>query len=161
MAVVGDGQSAAMALKQGDTEIPLQFLDGVGHRRLADRETVCSAGNGALLRRRDEILELPEGEGHGALKHWQPGRSIAIEATMSSRAHTQAAQERQVRRLCRPYNLSLLIAQKRNPKIDAHGGYMLRDEDFKIVFGNEKYDFSATLEECEEFLLEQNRINRI
>jgi hypothetical protein len=80
---------------------------------------------------------------------------------MSSRAHTQAAQERQVRRLCRPYNLSLLIAQKRNPKIDAHGGYMLRDEDFKIVFGNEKYDFSATLEECEEFLLEQNRINRI
>jgi hypothetical protein len=80
---------------------------------------------------------------------------------MSSRAHTQAAQERQVRRLCRPYNLSLLIAQKRNPKIDAHGGYMLRDEDFKIVFGNDKYDFSATLEEVEEFLLEQNRLNNI
>lgn len=80
---------------------------------------------------------------------------------MSSRAHTLAAQERQVRRLCRPYNLSLLIAQKRNPKIDAHGGYMLRDEDFKIVFGNEKYDFSATLEEVEAFLLEQNRINSI
>jgi hypothetical protein len=80
---------------------------------------------------------------------------------MSSRAHTQTAQERQVRRLCRPYNLSLLIAQKRNPKIDAHGGYMLRDEDFKIVFGNEKYEFSATLEEVEEFLLEQNRLNGI
>ena len=80
---------------------------------------------------------------------------------MSSWAHIQSARERQVRRLCRPYNLSLLIAQKRNPKIDAHGGYMLRDEDFKIVFGNEKYDFSATLEECEEFLLEQNRINGI
>ena len=80
---------------------------------------------------------------------------------MSSRAHTQTAQERQVRRLCRPYNLSLLIAQKRNPKIDAHGGYMLRDEDFKIVFGNDRYDFSATLEECEEFLLGQNRINGI
>ena len=80
---------------------------------------------------------------------------------MSSRAHTQTAQERQVRRLCRPYNLSLLIAQKRNPKIDAHGGYMLRDEDYKIVFGNERYDFCATLEECEEFLLEQNRLNGI
>jgi len=80
---------------------------------------------------------------------------------MSSRAHTQTAQERQVRRLCRPYNLSLLIAQKRNPKIDAHGGYMLRDEDFKIVFGNERYDFCATLEEVEEFLLEQNRLNGI
>ena len=80
---------------------------------------------------------------------------------MSSRAHTQTAQERQVRRLCRPYNLSLLIAQKRNPKIDAHGGYMLRDEDFKIVFGNERYDFCAILEEVEEFLLEQNRLNGI
>ena len=80
---------------------------------------------------------------------------------MSSRAHTQTAQERQVRRLCRPYNLSLLIAQKRNPKIDAHGGYMLRDEDFKIVFGNEKYDFSATLEECEAFLLAENERNGI
>jgi len=80
---------------------------------------------------------------------------------MSSRAHTQAARERQVRRLCRPYNLSLLIAQKRNPKIDEHGGYMLRDEDFKIVYGNEKYEFSATLEECEEFLLEQNRLNNL
>ncbi|RYE84435.1 MAG: hypothetical protein EOP19_11595 [Hyphomicrobiales bacterium] len=80
---------------------------------------------------------------------------------MSSRAHTQTAQERQVRRLCRPYNLSLLIAQKRNPKIDAHGGYMLRDEDFKVVFGNDRYDFSATLEEVEAFLLEQNRLNGI
>ena len=80
---------------------------------------------------------------------------------MSSRAHTQTAQERQVRRLCRPYNLSLLIAQKRNPKIDEHGGYMLRDEEFKIVFGNARYDFSATLEECEEFLLEQNRLNNL
>lgn len=80
---------------------------------------------------------------------------------MSSRSHTQTSQERQVRRLCRPYNLSLLIAQKRNAKIDEHGGYMLRDEDFKIVFGNARYDFSATLEECEEFLLEQNRLNGI
>lgn len=80
---------------------------------------------------------------------------------MSSRSHTQAAQERQVRRLCRPYNLSLLIAQKRNSKIEEHGGYMLRDEEFKIVYGNEKYEFSATLEECEEFLLEQNRLNKL
>ena len=80
---------------------------------------------------------------------------------MSSRAHTQPAQERQVRRLCRPYNLSLLIAQKRNPKIDEHGGYMLRDEDFKIVFGNEKYEFSATLEEVEAFLLAENERNGI
>ena len=80
---------------------------------------------------------------------------------MSSRANTLAAIERRVRRLGRPFGVSLLVAQKRNPKIDAHGGYMLRDEDFKIVFGNDRYDFSATLEECEEFLLEQNRLNGI
>lgn len=80
---------------------------------------------------------------------------------MSSRAHTEAARERQVRRLCKPYNLSLLIAQKRSPKIDAHGGYMLRDEDFKIVFGNARYDFSATLEEVEAFLLAENERNNI
>lgn len=74
---------------------------------------------------------------------------------MSSRAHTQTAIERRVRRLGRPFGVSLLVAQKRNPKIDAHGGYMLRDDDtFEIVFGNKGYEFSATLEEVEEFLME-------
>ena len=47
----------------------------------------------------------------------------------------------------------MLIAQKRNPKIDAHGGYMLRDDEtFEIVFGNKLYQFSADLEEIEAFL---------
>ena len=74
---------------------------------------------------------------------------------MSSRAHTQTAMERRVRRLGRPFNVSLLVAQKRNPKIDAHGGYMLRDDDtFEIVFGNAGYDFSASLDEVEAFLNE-------
>ncbi len=74
---------------------------------------------------------------------------------MSSRAHTLAAMERRVRRLGRPFGVSLLIAQKRNPKIEAHGGYMLRDDDtFEIVFGNKGYEFSASLEEVEEFLTE-------
>lgn len=74
---------------------------------------------------------------------------------MSSRAHTLAAMERRVRRMGRPFGVSLLVAQKRNPKIDAHGGYMLRDdESFAIVFGNEGYEFSATLEEVEAFLEE-------
>ena len=74
---------------------------------------------------------------------------------MSSRAHTLAATERRVRRMGRPFGVSLLVAQKRTPKIDAHGGYMLRDDDtFEIVFGNKDYEFSATLEEVEEFLLE-------
>lgn len=76
---------------------------------------------------------------------------------MSSRAHTQTAIERRVRRLARPFGVSLLIAQKRNAKIDAHGGYMLRDDDtFEIVFGNKSYEFSASLEEVEAFLLESH-----
>lgn len=74
---------------------------------------------------------------------------------MTSRAHTQTAIERRVRRLGRPFGVSLLVAQKRNAKIDAHGGYMLRDDDtFEIVFGNKGYEFSASLEEVEEFLME-------
>jgi hypothetical protein len=74
---------------------------------------------------------------------------------MSSRAHTLVAMERRVRRLGRPFGVSLLVAQKRNPKIEAHGGYMLRDDDtFEIVFGNKGYEFSASLEEVEEFLTE-------
>ena len=74
---------------------------------------------------------------------------------MTSRANTLAAMERRVRRLGRPFGVSLLVAQKRNPKIEAHGGYMLRDDEtFQIVFGNKGYEFSASLEEVEEFLNE-------
>ena len=80
---------------------------------------------------------------------------------MSSRAHTLAATERRVRRIGRPFGVSLLIAEKRNPKIEAHGGYMLRDDDsFEIVFGNKGYEFSASLEEIEEFLLESRTAMR-
>ena len=72
---------------------------------------------------------------------------------MSSRAHTNVAVERRIRRLAQRRGLSLLIAQKRNSKIDAHGGYMLRsDETFEIVFGNKGYEFSADLDEIEAFL---------
>ncbi len=72
---------------------------------------------------------------------------------MSSRAHTNTAVERRIRRLAQRRGWSMLIAQKRNPKIDAHGGYMLRDDTtFEIVFGNKSYEFSASLEEIEAFL---------
>jgi hypothetical protein len=75
---------------------------------------------------------------------------------MSSRGGTKTAMERQVRRLAQRQGLSLLIAQKRNARIDAHGGYMLRDdESFAIVFGNRSYEFSASLEEIEAFLAER------
>lgn len=72
---------------------------------------------------------------------------------MSSRAHTNTAVERRLRRLAQRRGWSMLIAQKRNAKIDAHGGYMLRsDETFEIVYGNKSYEFSASLEEIEAFL---------
>jgi hypothetical protein len=72
---------------------------------------------------------------------------------MSSRAHTRTAVERRLRRLAQRRGWSLLIAQKRNAKIDAHGGYMLRDDEtMKIVFGDRSYDFSASIEDIEAFL---------
>lgn len=72
---------------------------------------------------------------------------------MSSRAASLVATERRIRRLAQRQGLSLLAAQRRNPKIDAHGGYMLRrDEDLVIVFGNARYDFSADLDEVEAWL---------
>jgi hypothetical protein len=73
------------------------------------------------------------------------------------RANTTAALERRVRRLARRRGLSLLIAQKRNAQITAHGGYMLRaDADLKVVFGNAGYDYSADLDEIEAWLLAAN-----
>ena len=72
---------------------------------------------------------------------------------MGSRANSQAAVERRIRRVAQRRGLSLLIAQKRNPKIDAHGGYMLREDGtFRIVFGNLQYEFCASLEEIEAWL---------
>ena len=72
---------------------------------------------------------------------------------MGRGANKLIAVERRVRRLAQRRGLSLLVAQKRNAKIDAHGGYMLRDDETNaIVFGNVSYDFSADLDEIEAFL---------
>lgn len=76
---------------------------------------------------------------------------------MSSRAHTDAAVERRVRRLAQRRGLSLLFAKKRNAKIDAHGGFMLRDDGTgAIAFGNKSYEYSATIEEIEAFLTQDS-----
>ena len=72
---------------------------------------------------------------------------------MSSRAHSVTALERRVRRLAQRRGLSLLIARKRNPQIDAHGGYLLRDDETgAVAFGDKDYEYSATLDEIEAFL---------
>jgi hypothetical protein len=64
--------------------------------------------------------------------------------------------ERRVKRLGRRYGVSLMKCQRPLGKVAQHGGYMLRDDDTrKIVFGDSGYEFSATLEEIEDFLLAQ------
>ena len=76
---------------------------------------------------------------------------------MSSRANSTTAIERRIRRVAQRRGLSLLVAQKRNPRIDAHGGYMLRDDETGgIVYGNAVYEFSADLDEIEQFLEAQD-----
>jgi hypothetical protein len=75
-----------------------------------------------------------------------------------SRANLQVSVERRVRRLAQRRGLSLLIAHKRNAKIDAHGGYMLRDDESgAIVFGNRSYEYSADLDEIEAWLMAEEQ----
>jgi hypothetical protein len=58
-----------------------------------------------------------------------------------------------VKRVAARYGVSLMKCQKPIGKVLQHGGYMLRDDDTrKIVFGDKSYEFSATLDEIEEFL---------
>ena len=72
-----------------------------------------------------------------------------------SRLETKSL-ERRVKRIGRRYGVTLVICPKPFGKVLEHGGYMLRDEETRqIVFGNTGYEFSATLEEVEEFLLAQ------
>ena len=67
-----------------------------------------------------------------------------------------SGQERRVRRLGRKYGVSLMKCEKPFGKVLQHGGYMLRDDDTrKVVFGQKGYEYSATLDEVEDFLLAQ------
>ncbi len=66
--------------------------------------------------------------------------------------------ERRVKRLGRRYGVSLMKCHRPFGKVLQHGGYMLRDDDTrKIVFGDNGYEFSATLQEVEDFLLAQSK----
>lgn len=72
---------------------------------------------------------------------------------MSSRRNSLAAQERLVKRLLGRHNLDLLKPAKPTPKILEHGGYKVRDAATgKIVFGEAKYEFSASLEDVEAWI---------
>lgn len=70
-----------------------------------------------------------------------------------SRKNSRVSVERRVRRLCTRLGLHLMIAQKPDKLVLAHGGYMLRDgATMRIVFGDKDYPFSADLDEVEAFL---------
>ncbi len=72
---------------------------------------------------------------------------------MSSRKDAIPSVERRVKRLCARYGLHLMKAQKPDKRVQAHGGYMLRDGDsMKILLGDKDYLFSASLDEVEAWL---------
>ena len=72
---------------------------------------------------------------------------------MSSRKNATQSVERRVRRLCTRYGLHLMISQKPDKRILAHGGYMLRDgASMKILFVDKDYAYSSTLDEVEAWL---------
>jgi hypothetical protein len=72
---------------------------------------------------------------------------------MSSRRNSLAAIERRIRRQLVKHDLDLLKAQKPTSKVLEHGGYKLRDaKTGKVVFGENSYEFSASLEDIEAYL---------
>ena len=65
---------------------------------------------------------------------------------------TQSVERRLKRRLAK-YLVDLLKAQRPTPQVKAHGGYKLRDaRSGKIIFGEQGYEFSATIEDIEAWL---------
>ena len=72
---------------------------------------------------------------------------------MGIRKEGLASVERIVKRRLARYNLDLLKPQRLNPKIEAHGGYKVRDADSgKIVLGDKGSEFSADLGDVEAWL---------
>lgn len=70
-----------------------------------------------------------------------------------SRKEAIASRERRAKRLAIRYNLHIMTCQKPDKRVLAHGGYMLRDgETMKIVFGDQEYPFSASLDDIEAWM---------
>lgn len=75
---------------------------------------------------------------------------------MSFRKDSDRSAERRVKRRLAKYLIDLLKAQRPSPQVKVHGGYKLRDaRSGKIVFGEQGYEFSATLEDIENWLDEE------
>ena len=70
-----------------------------------------------------------------------------------SRRDSLAAVERRIRRLVVRRGWHMLKAEKPDKRVQAHGGYMLRNPDtWEIVFGDAEYPYCADLDDIEAFL---------
>jgi hypothetical protein len=75
---------------------------------------------------------------------------------MNFRKDSDQSVERRIKRRLGKYLVDLLKAQKPTPQVKAHGGYKLRDaRSGKIIFGDKGYEFSATLDDIEAWLDEE------
>jgi hypothetical protein len=75
---------------------------------------------------------------------------------MNFRKDSDQSAERRIKRRLSKYLVDLLKAQKPSPQVKAHGGYKLRDaRSGKIVFGETGYEFSATLEDIDAWIDEE------
>lgn len=68
-----------------------------------------------------------------------------------SRKEFEASRMRRLKRYAARYGLTILTDEKM--KVLGHaGGHAIRDEDFKILYGNVPKPFSASLDEIEAWL---------
>ncbi|HTJ57848.1 MAG TPA: hypothetical protein VL418_09840 [Devosiaceae bacterium] len=71
---------------------------------------------------------------------------------MSSRAGTEVARLRRLRRLAGRRGLALLATERPNPKLPG-SGYMLNDDESRRpILGDRPQPYSATLDQIEEYL---------
>lgn len=68
-----------------------------------------------------------------------------------SRKEFDASRMRRMKRLAARHGLTILTDEKM--KVLGHpGGHAIRDESYKVIFGNAPKPFSATLEDVESYL---------
>lgn len=71
---------------------------------------------------------------------------------MSSRAGSESARLRRLRRVGHRHGLTILTTKKPDPRI-VDGGYMLSiDETFTVILGNRPLPYSASLDQIEAHL---------
>jgi hypothetical protein len=76
-----------------------------------------------------------------------------IEQPSMSRSGNTRSIERRVRRVATRLGLHLMIVQKPDNRVRAHGGYMLRDgHSMRILLGDKDYPYCADIDEVEAFL---------